>query len=104
MEESKLSDIDYYEAVVAFANQASLALSHRQYQEALKAYTSALEVAKELQRSRLIAVLLNRMGQVLQAQGKIQDSAKAYESALRALEKDTTFNLDSVVNRLSQGV
>jgi CHAT domain-containing protein/Tfp pilus assembly protein PilF len=102
MEESKLSDIDYYEAVVAFANQASLALSHRQYQEALKAYTSALEVAKELQRSRLIAVLLNRMGQVLQAQGKIQDSAKAYESALRALEKDTTFNLDSVVNLLSQ--
>ena len=97
-----MSDIDYYEAVVAFANQASLALSHRQYQEALKAYTSALEVAKELQRSRLIAVLLNRMGQVLQAQGKIQDSAIAYESALRALEKDTTFNLDSVVNRLSQ--
>ena len=97
-----MSDIDYYEAVVAFANQASLALSHRQYQEALKAYTSALEVAKELQRSRLIAVLLNRMGQVLQAQGKIQDSAIAYESALRALEKDTTFNLDSVVNLLSQ--
>ncbi len=96
--------MDYYQAVVAFANQASLALTHRQYQKALKAYTSALEVAKELQRSRLVAVLLNRRGHVLQAQGRIQDAVIAYESALRALEKDKTFNLESVVNWLSQSV
>lgn len=104
MGESKLSQMDYYQAVVAFANQASLALTHRQYQEALKAYTSALEVAKELQRSRLVAVLLNRKGQVLQAQGKIQDAVIAYESALRALEKDKSFNLESAVNWLGQSV
>ena len=96
--------MDYYQAVVAFTNQASLALTHRQYQEALKAYTSALEVAKELQRSRLIAVLINRRGHVLQAQGKIQDAVIAYESALRALEKDKSFNLESVANLLSQSV
>ncbi len=104
MGESKLSQMDYYQAVVAFANQASLALTHRQYQEALKAYTSALEVAKGLERSRLVAVLLNRKGHVLQAQGKIQDAVIAYESALRALEKDKTFNLESVVNWLGQSV
>lgn len=77
-------------------------LANRNYQNALESYTIALKIAREMERSRLVAVLLNRMGHILQAQGKIQDAVIAYESALRALEKDTTFNLEDVVNQLSQ--
>lgn len=54
----------------------------------LEAYASALKIARELERSRLVAVLFNRMGSVLQVKGEIQDAAIAYESALRALERD----------------
>jgi len=67
--------------IVSLVNQAAIALANRHYQDALKAYASALEIAKQVGRSRLIAVLLNRMGQVLQMQGKIQDAVIAYESA-----------------------
>lgn len=94
--------MDRYKEVVSFANQANLALADRNYEKALEIYTNALKIAEEMERSRLVAVLLNRMGQVLQAQGKIQDAVIAYESALRALEKDITFNLEDVVNQLSQ--
>lgn len=95
-------DTERYREVVSLANQASIALASHNSEDAIEAYENALKIAKELERSHLIAVLLNRMGQVLQAQEKIQDSVIAYESALRALEQDTTFNLEDVVNQLSQ--
>lgn len=94
--------MDHYKEVVSLANQAHLELADRNYKKALETYTNALKIAKEMDRSRLVAVLLNRMGQILQAQGKIQDAVITYESALRALEKDITFNLEDVVNQLSQ--
>jgi tetratricopeptide (TPR) repeat protein len=78
-----------YKEVVSFANQANLNLANRNYEKALEAYTNALKIAKEMERSRLVAVLLNRMGHILQAQGKIQDAVITYESALRALDKDS---------------
>ena len=94
--------IEQYSNVVALVNQADIAVSERNQQGALKAYTSALDIAQQLKRSRLIAVLLSRMGQILQTQGKIQDAVTAYESALSALEKDTDLNLKQVTRQLSQ--
>ena len=91
-----------YKEVVSFANQANLNLANRNYEKALEAYTNALKIAKEMERSRLVAVLLNRMGHILQAQGKIQDAVITYESALRALDKDRIFNLESIINGLIQ--
>ena len=91
-----------YNRVLSLAKQAVIRLAERDYKAALEAYTSALKIARELERSRLVAVFFDRMGQVLQVQGKIQDAVTAYESGLRALEKDTTFNLEDVVNELSQ--
>ena len=91
-----------YNPVLSLAKQAAIRLAERDYKAALEAYTSALKIARQLERSRLVAVFLNRMGQVLQVQGKIQDAVIAYESALRALEQDTTFNLEDVVNQLSK--
>jgi CHAT domain-containing protein/tetratricopeptide (TPR) repeat protein len=91
-----------YSEVVSLVDRAEIAFAGRNYQNALDTYTSAVKIVRELERSRLVAVLLNRMGYVLQAQGKIQDAVITYESALHALEKDTTLNLESVVNRLGQ--
>ncbi|PSB45498.1 hypothetical protein C7B80_16715 [Cyanosarcina cf. burmensis CCALA 770] len=91
-----------YSEVVSLVDRAEIALAGRNYQNARDTYTSAVKIAKKLERSRLVAVLLNRMGYVLQAQGKIQDAVIIYESALRTLEKDTSLNLESVVNQLSQ--
>lgn len=80
--------MDRYTEVVSFANQANLALANHNDQDALEAYASALKISRELERSRLVAALFNRMGSVLQVKGEIQDAAIAYESALRALERD----------------
>jgi tetratricopeptide (TPR) repeat protein len=91
-----------YSDVVSLVQQASLAIANRNQQGALVAYTSALDIAQQLKRSRLIAALLNRMGLVLQMQGEIQDAVIAYESALRALEKDVDLNLAQVTRQLSQ--
>ena len=94
--------MERYKEAVLFANQGNLALANRNYQDTVESYISALKITREIERSRLVAVLLNRMGHILQAQGKIQDAVIAYESAFGALEKDTTFNLEDVVNQLSQ--
>lgn len=98
--------MERYREVVSLANQASIALTTRNSEDAIEGYENAIKIAKELERSRLVAVLLNCIGQVLQAEGKIQKALIAYESALRALEKDTTFNLENVLyglNHVSKG-
>ena len=91
-----------YSNVVSLVNQANIAVAKQDQQGALAAYTSALEIAQQMGRSRLIAALLNRMGLVLQAQGKIQDAVIAYESALRALENNTAINLERITHQLNQ--
>lgn len=88
--------------IVLLANQAAIAFTNRNYEAALTAYGDALKIAQELNRSRLIAALLNRIGQVLQQNGEIQDAVIAFESALRALENDSDLNLESVTQQLSQ--
>ncbi|NQE36837.1 CHAT domain-containing protein [Microcoleus asticus] len=95
-------DTERYREVVSLANQANIALANKHYVNAIEGYENAIKIAKELGRSRLIAVLLNRKGQVLQAQGEIQDAVIAYESALRALDKDRIFNLELIINGLIQ--
>jgi len=99
---NRKEEVDLYKEVVSFANQANLDLANRNYEKALEGYTNALKIAKKREGSRLVAVLLNRMGHILQAQGKIQDAVITYESALRALDKDRIFNLESIINRLIQ--
>jgi len=93
---------EQYREVVALVQQASVAVANRNPQVALQAYTRTLNIAQQMGRSRLIAALLNRMGQVLQIQGKIQDAVIAYESGLRALETDAELHLEQVTQQLSQ--
>lgn len=93
--------MDHTAEVASLVNQATIALTQQVYPSALIAYAAALRVAKELN-PRLIAVLLNRTGQILQTQGKVQDAVIAYESALRALEGETDLDLRFVERQLSQ--
>jgi len=95
-------ETNQYSNVVSRVHEASIAVANRNQQGALAAYTSALDIAQQMGRSRLIALLLNRMGLVLQTQGEIQDAVIAYESALHALEKDVDLNLEQVRHQLSQ--
>ncbi len=64
--------------IVSLANQASIALEQKNYQTALDTYGKALEMAKTEKRSRLVAVILNRISDTYQAQGEIQDAVIAY--------------------------
>ncbi|MEG4453344.1 CHAT domain-containing tetratricopeptide repeat protein [Microcoleus sp. N9_A1] len=91
-----------YEEIVSLANQAGIAMVRQDYQAAIAAYASALKIAKNLRRSRLVAVLFYRLGDTLQVKGEIQDAVIAYETALRTLEEGTGSDADSIVDRLSQ--
>ena len=88
--------------IVSLTNQASVALKQKNYQTALDIYTQALKIAREEKLSRLSAVILNYIGDMFQAQGKIQDAVIAYEAALEALESEHTLKVESVIDRLSQ--
>jgi len=88
--------------IVALAKQADIALSNQAYQEALEAYNSAVKLTRKLGRSRLVAVLLNRIGDTFQARGEIQEAVVAYEAALQSLESEDESKIDSVIHRLSR--
>lgn len=88
--------------IVSLANQASIAVEQRNYQTTLDAYGKALKIARGEKRDRLVAVILNRIGDTFQAQGEIQDAVIAYEAALQALEPDDKLKVDSIISRLSR--
>ena len=88
--------------IIALAHQASIALERKDYQTALDAYTQALKIAREEKLSRLIAIILNYIGDIFQAQGEIQDAVIAYEAALKALQLQDKLKVESVIDRLSQ--
>jgi len=54
--------MDRHVEIASLVNQATIALTQQDYKSALKAYAAALKIARELKRSRLIAVLLNHVG------------------------------------------
>jgi tetratricopeptide (TPR) repeat protein len=90
------------EAITSFVNRASIARSQKNDRSALDDYSKALAIAKTENRSRLVAVILDRMGDTFQAQGEIQDAVIAYEAALQALESPDQLKANSVIDRLSR--
>ena len=63
--------MDHNAEILSLVNQATIALTQQNYTNALNAYAAALRIAKELKRSRLVAVLLNHVGDTFQSQGEI---------------------------------
>ncbi|MCC6167788.1 MAG: CHAT domain-containing protein [Caldilineaceae bacterium] len=69
----------------AFAQAAQDAAAAGRFDQARALLARALSGAQEQGRYRLVAVLFDRLGQMLERQGEAQDAVVAYESGLRAL-------------------
>ena len=96
-----MNNSNHYQQIVSLANQATIFLNRGNYQAALKSYGDALNIAKQLKRTTLVAVLLNRSGNTFQAQNNIQQAVIAYETALQALESNDETKLNDIISRLS---
>jgi tetratricopeptide (TPR) repeat protein len=80
-----MNNLNHYQKIVSLANQAAIFLNQSNYQAALKSYGDALKIAKQLNRTTLVAALLNRSGNTFQAQNNIQQAVIAYETALQGV-------------------
>ncbi|MSU33643.1 MAG: tetratricopeptide repeat protein [Pedosphaera sp.] len=89
------------ELFVALEHSASAAEAARRVRESIIARQQAIEKARSLNRPRLTAVLCSGLGQVLQADNRVQDAVLAYESGFRALARDSRLNLSEVLNQLA---
>jgi len=92
--------VEPYEEIVKLENKARLAQEQRRYGEALAARREAIELAQTLQRPRLLAVLLNRLGELFETNGNIQQAVVAHESGLKALANEPSFKLDQALEGL----
>ena len=91
-----------YEEIVTLTQQAGQAIASRDYNSALAAYGQSLKLAQSLNRPQLIAVLFERRGKALEAQGDVQQAGIAYESALQPLTPDASDEVDEMISRLSR--
>jgi CHAT domain-containing protein/tetratricopeptide (TPR) repeat protein len=78
---------DRYKEVVALQNRAQASLPNR-LNESLRDQLASIEIAVQLERPRLVAVLYQRLGETLESDGSIQRALTAYESGLKALSGD----------------
>jgi tetratricopeptide (TPR) repeat protein len=88
--------------IVLLVDRAIIFLDRQSYENALDDYARALELAKADRNSRLVAVIINRIGDIYQAQGKIQEAVMAYGAALQALAGGDESKVNEVISRLSQ--
>ncbi|MFQ5858903.1 MAG: CHAT domain-containing protein [Anaerolineae bacterium] len=89
-----------YQDIVALEAKALDDYERQRYEDAIVGHGQALALAKDLNRPRLMAVLFNRLGQALEAQGDIQRAVTAYEAGLRALSADRHLELEEVMMSL----
>lgn len=88
--------------IVSLVDRAIIFLDRKSYENALDGYGRALEIAKADQNSRLIAVIIDRIGDIYQAQGKIQEAVMAYGAALQALASGGESEVNAMISRLSR--
>jgi tetratricopeptide (TPR) repeat protein len=88
--------------VVLFVHRAIMFLDRQSYENALDDYGRALELAKADRNALLVAVIINRIGDIYQAQGKIQEAVMAYGAALQALAGGDESKVNEVISRLSR--
>lgn len=89
-----------YTAIVSLANAAQTAIAEQRQEQARVLYSRALRIAYDLHRFRLMAVLFDRLGQMFERQGEIQDATIAYESGLKILSADSDLTFAPIVSRL----
>jgi tetratricopeptide (TPR) repeat protein len=91
-----------YRAVVAHEAAAQAAARAGDAAAADAARAEALRVAQALDRPRLTAALLHRLGHALLAAQRTQDAVLAFESGVLALARDPALKLDTLVGRLGE--
>jgi len=92
--------MDVYRDIVALERQALVSYRDGHYEEAILAHGQALDIAQNLDRPWLMAVLLNRLGEAFGDFGRIQDAVIAYESGLKALAAEPQSSLEEVVDSI----
>jgi CHAT domain-containing protein len=88
--------------IVSLVDRAVIFLDRKSYENAFDCYGRALEIAKADQNSRLVAVIIDRIGDIYQAQGKIQEAVMAYGAALQALASGDESKVNAMIRRLSR--
>ena len=86
-----------YQEIVGLETKARSAQANREFELAAQALGRGLQLAQDLKRPRLAAVLFNRLGEVLEASGQIQRAVIAYESGLSTLQGEPDSGLDPVI-------
>ena len=89
--------------IVALESLAATAVGEGHIAAAIDDHSRALQVAETLQRPRLVAVLLTRLGLLYEDDNKIQRGLIAHELALKALDRDADLDLSPVIQRLGSG-
>lgn len=88
--------------IVSLVDRAIVFLDRNNYENAGNDYAKALEIAKADRNSRLVAVIINRIGDIYQVQGKIQEAVIAYGAALQALAGGDESKVNNIINDLSR--
>ena len=93
-----------FQEIVGLETEARSAQSKKDFERAIQALGRGLEIARDINRPRLSAVLFMRLGEVLETSGQIQRSVIAYESGLNALQGESGSSLDPVIASLRSAV
>ena len=86
--------------IAAFETQAARYAHEQKFEEAIDAHCRALLIAGEMDRPRLKAVLFSNLGRTLRAANRVQDTVRAYEAGLHALQGSDNFDLTNTLQSL----
>lgn len=89
-----------YDEIVALEAKALDDAGRGNYDESLANHAQALEISRSLKKPRLIAVILERIGETLEAMGDVQRAVVAFEAGFKALAEDETLNLREILSRI----
>ena len=89
-----------FKEIVLLESAAAKASEERRYPAAIDDHSRALQLAEQLQRPRLVAVLLVRLGQDYEDDNEIQRGLVSNEMAFKALQRDPSLDLSLVIRRL----
>jgi len=92
--------MNQYTDIVSLSNAAQTAIAEQRQEKARVLYSRALRIAYDLHRFRLMAVLFDRLGQMFERQGEIQDATIAYESGLKMLSVESDLTFAPLMSRL----
>ncbi len=86
-----------YQTVLNLEQAACTAQEEGDYNLATQLRSQAIRLARQLERPRLLAVLLNRLGQVYDLNNNPSTAGLAFENGLKALANEPGLRLEAVL-------